>query len=177
MPASPRVLEALRAARAAVTEVLRHPQQAAPHVADALSALDRLERLLESTPAAPTAAATRGRRNQPKVYRVEGRTGQEALCEYRADDPGRPFRCPKRTYDALARVLTALPKLAKFPDIEKRMKKELGEVPALYQLRVALRFWTSPAIELVERTRAQYRAKAPRSFVREAQRLWGKHGR
>lgn len=172
MPASPRVLEAFRAARAALTEVLRHPQQAAPHVADALSALDHLEKLLENGPPAEGPPARPSRRNQPKSYRVEGQTGQEALCEYRADDPDRPFRCPKRTYDALARVLAALPKLAKFPDIEKRMKKELGEVPALYQLRVAIRFWTAPETTLVERTRAQYRARKPQTFVREARRCW-----
>jgi hypothetical protein len=157
MSVQSKVLDELRKARAAVTEVLRHAEKAAPHVADALNALDRLERLLETASAKATPEPRRGARSKPKTYRVEGRPGQEALCEYRADDPDRPFRCPKATYDALALVMADTPKPARFDDIAKRLKKQLGELPALYQLRVALRFWTTPEVGLVERVRARYR--------------------
>lgn len=172
MLASAQILDELRNARAAVTEVLRHPQHAAPHVADALTALDRLERTLETVPRSAAPAVPRGRRNQPKIYRIEGRPGRAALCEYRADDPDRPFRCQKPTYDALARVMAAAPKPMKFDDITKRLKKELGELPALYQLRVALRFWRTPETLLVNKFRTCYVASAADRFERLAEDAW-----
>lgn len=162
----------IRTTRAAITEVLKAAPQAAGPIAEALQALDRLERALDG--AAPESAPTprRGHRNQPKTYRVEGPPGREALCEYRADDPGRPFRCPKPTYDALARVMASTTKLTKFPEIERLLKKELGELPAVYQIRVALRFWTTPEVGIVERVRARYRARNCVAVVREAERAW-----
>jgi hypothetical protein len=172
MSASFRALDELRKARAAVTEVLRHAPNAAPHVADALNTLDRLEKLLEAAPATATPTMRRGARNQPKAYRVEGPADREALCEYRADDPDRPFRCPKTTYDALARVMMNTSKPAKFEDIAKRLKKELGELPALYQLRVALRFWTRPEVRLVEKVRTRYHAHNANLFARDARAAW-----
>ena len=104
-----------------------HPQEAALRVADALNAIDRLERSSEAVPTTDRPTVQRGQRNRLKAYRIEGRPGREALCEYRADDPDRPFRCPKATYDALVWVMAAMPKLAKFSNIAKRIKKLSGK--------------------------------------------------
>ena len=60
--------------------------------------------------------------------------------------------------DLLRKALPDTLKPARFDDISKRLKKELGELPALYQLRVALRFWTTPEVELLERVRAKCKA-------------------
>lgn len=181
MLASERAREELRAARTAFTAVLKQAPEAAPQVADALEALDRLERLMERGTEQGRPAAKRGLRNRPKTYRVEGPPGREALCEYREKDPDHPFRCPKATYDAMARVMASTPKLAKFGDIEKGLKKDLGDLPAVYQLRVVLRFWTTPDVDLVERVRARYRARRPAEFRRLATQAWrrmsvAKHG-
>ena len=162
----------IRTARAAITEVLKAAPQAVGPIAEALQSLGRLERLLDGAVAGPPPGPHRGQRNQPKTYRVEGLPGREALCEYRADDPGRPFRCPKATYDALARVMVATTKLTKFPDIEKLLKKELGELPAVYQIRVALRFWATAEVDIIERVRARYRARNCEAVAREAERAW-----
>jgi hypothetical protein len=169
------VRDELHAVRAALTDLLKRTPNAAVHVADALQALDRLELAIEHVPArAPVApaAVTRGRRNQPKLYRVEGRPGHEALCEYRADDPDRPFRCPRVTYDPLAKVMGSVSKPIKFDEIAKRLAKELGHMPALYQLRVALRFWTKPEVGLVEKVRTRYHAAITERFVSEASKAW-----
>lgn len=162
------------AVRAALTAALKEAPQAAVPIAEALQAVDRLERLVDQIQPSGDAGAQprRGRRNQPKTYHIEGRPGEEALCEYRPDDPDRPFRCPRATYDALARVLAAAPKPAKFDDLAKRVGRELGHVPALYQLRVALRFWTRPEVGLVERARTRYRAREPERFERQAGEAW-----
>jgi hypothetical protein len=177
MPAQSQVLEELRNARTAVTEVLRHAENAAPHVADALNALDRLERLLGTVSATSRSSPRQGARNKPKSYRVEGGPGQEALCEYRADDPERPFRCPKATYDALARVLAGATKPVKFDDIARRLKKEMGTLPALYQLRVALRFWRRPEVGLVDKVRARYLTRNANLFAGDAHAAWAEAAR
>lgn len=175
MTSSGKVRDELHAVRAALTDLLKRTPDAAVHIADALQALDRLERSLEQMPTSDTATPakpTRGRRNQPKTYRVERQSGQEALCEYRAEDPDRPFRCPKVTYDALARVLAGAAKPLKFEEIAKRVKKELGHMPAVYQLRVALRFWTQPEVGLVDKVRTRYRAVQLAHLERDARAAW-----
>lgn len=172
MPRS--ALQEIRTTRTAITEALKAAPQAAGPIAEALQALDRLERALDGAASESAPTARRGHRNQPKTYRVEGPPGREALCEFRADDPGRPFRCPKPTYDALARVMATTTKLTKFPEIERMLKKELGELPAVYQTRVALRFWGTTGVELVERIRARYKAKDGAKFLRAAAVAWEK---
>jgi hypothetical protein len=168
------VQQEIRTARAAITDVLKAAPSGAGKIAEALQALDRLERLLEGIAPSLPVRTRRWQRNQPKTYRVEGPPGHEVLAEYRADDPGQPFRCPRTTYDALARVLAATTKLTKFYDIQKLLKKELGELPAVYQIRVALRFWVSDGVELVEKIRARYRASEPACFVQSAGAAWTK---
>lgn len=163
----------IRVARAAITEALKAAPQAAAPIADALQSLDRLERLLDGAAPRPAPTARPGPRNKPKTYRVEGPPSREALCEYRADDPARPFRCPKATYDALARVMATTVKPIKFPEVERLLKKELGELPAVYQIRVALRFWTTAEVDIVERVRARFRARQCDTIVREAEVTWG----
>lgn len=170
MPRS--VQQEIRAVRAAVTDVLKTAPSAAGKIAEALQALDRLERLFEGIAPSVPSPPRRWQRNQPKTYRVEGPRSHEALAEYRADDPGQPFRCPRTTYDALARVLAATTKLTKFYDIQKLLKKELGELPAVYQIRVALRFWVSDGVELVEKIRARYRVKNGTGFLRATAAAW-----
>lgn len=175
MTSSGKVRDELHAVRAALTGLLKRTPDAAVHVADALQALDRLELAVEQVAASVAttpAAGTRGRRNQPKTYHVEGQSGQEALCEYRAEDPERPFRCPKATYDALARVLADATRPLKFEELAKRLAKDLGHMPALYQLRVALRFWTQPEVGLVDKVRTRYRVSPGQRFARATEREW-----
>jgi hypothetical protein len=166
------VQQEIRTARAAITDVLKAAPSGAGKIAEALQALDRLERLLEGIAPSLPVRPRRWQRNQPKTYRVEGPPGHEVLAEYRADDPGQPFRCPRTTYDALARVLAATTKLTKFYDIQKLLKKELGELPAVYQSRVALRFWVSDGVELVAKIRARYKTTDGANFLRAASAAW-----
>ncbi len=167
----------IRRVRAALTGVLKTTPSAAGKIAEALQALDRLERLFEGIAPSVPSPPRRWQRNQPKTYRVEGPPSHEALAEYRADDPGQPFRCPRATYDALARAMASTTKLTKFYEIQKRLKKELGEVPAVYQSRVALRFWASDGVELIEKIRARYRVTSGTEFLRAAAAAWEKVSR
>jgi len=165
------VREGFRAVRSSLTELLKEAPVAAPRVADALEALDHLERAVDVSESVTVEASTGRQRGLQKSYWVERRGTEEVLTEHRLGDPS-PFRCPRSTYNALARAISRTKRLTKYEDLARTVRKELGSSPADYQLRLTLRFWISGGVRLVERSRARYRPINARDFLQAARTAW-----
>jgi hypothetical protein len=165
------VRDGFRMVRRLLADLLTDTPNVGPRIAELLHAVDELERAVETVgPPAPT-ETRRATRGKAKNYTVERSGDDEVLTEQRPDDPN-PFRCPRSTYDAVARVLARLDRPAKYAEIAKAVAKELRPAPADYQIRVVLRFWADRSVGLIERARARYRPLDSTRLMRLATEAW-----
>jgi len=175
MPSATNIREGFRCIRSLLADLLKHGDvlekhpELMPRIGEAIQAMDEVERQVDATTVATAAAP--GRRGKPKTYRIEHVGKQEVLAEYRPDDET-PFRCPRSTYDGLARVFARTDRFVRYGDVTKSLRKELGAAPADFQIRVVLRFWSQPDVGLIERARARYRPRDPQKFVDAAEHAW-----
>jgi hypothetical protein len=116
-------------------------------------------------------APQRGGRNQPKHYAVRKIQDEEMLMEYRLGSDI-PFSSPKRVFDAVAQVLAKAERPFAFDDIQRRLAEKLGEAPPDYQVRVCLRFFTSPGVLFAKRNRARYLVNKKGGSIGRSQSLW-----
>jgi hypothetical protein len=152
-------------AREAVLRILRGGSDHSANIALAIEALDSADRQLEQL-----VVAGRGRSRTPKSYRVEGRPPGESLAEYREGDPV-PFRMPRDSYDALARVMPGLDGFVKYAEIADAVQKRLGEALPEYQIRAILRFWTERGAVEKQHTRYRITGTAKR-WPKLAEQAW-----
>jgi hypothetical protein len=161
------VREQLRRVRGALARMLTDTADIRHEVSAALQALDEGERLLDQVIVEHSGTALR--RGTPKSYYVEKRDKQEFLTEQREDEDG-PFRVARAIYDALVKVMSRFEDLVRYDDIARAVKKEIGQVPPEYQIRLVLRFWAERGV--IERTRARYRRSPTGAWPAVAQDAW-----
>ncbi len=171
MPAEPTLREAFRRVRSLLLDLMAEHPATAPRATEAFRALEQLEHRLEGLAADGDRGGDRQTRGKPKTYQVERTGAEEVLAEYRPDDEI-PFRCPRATYDALAKAFTNSTQFLKYEEVMKLLGKEIKPVPADYQVRVILRFWAQPEVGLIERSRARYRPNKAAGFAKAARRAW-----
>lgn len=171
MPAEPTIREAFRRVRSLLLDLMAEYPEVAPKTTEAFRAVEKLEERVDGLVADGGRDADRQTRGKPKSYQVEGAGAEEVLAEYRPDDKT-PFRCPRTTYDALAKVFAKSDRFLKYEEVIKLLAKEIKPVPADYQARVILRFWAQPEVGLIERSRARYRANKATGFGEAAKRAW-----
>ncbi|MEE9295599.1 MAG: hypothetical protein V3W34_11645 [Phycisphaerae bacterium] len=156
-------------------EVVKQAPAANDTVGTLIQQLASLEQLVEESTIDQKVASPRTLpRGKAKEYRVERTGKREVVAEYRPDDL-RPFRCPRSTYDAVARALAKSSGPVAYDQIVSDVAQSLGTARADYQIRVALRFLTDPDVGLVERNRARYRVLRSRSFLKQARDAWERH--
>jgi hypothetical protein len=181
MPSEVAIREQFRRIRSVLTDLLKlddvlaKHRELAPRIGEAIQAMDDVERQVDAVTVTAMAQPGRRPRGKPKTYRIEHAGKQELLAEYRPDDEN-PFRCPRSTYDGLARVFAKTERLVKYEEVAKSLRKELGSMPADFQIRVVLRFWSQPDVGLIERARARYRPHDSRNFADGARRAWENAG-
>ena len=155
--------------RTSLIKVLRNSPESREPICDALELIEALQQRLES-----------GKQN-PDTGRPtsEGSGGQEYVLQETPEGPflaerrpsgAQPFRCPKPTYDAAARLLAGAAEPMHFDDLLAELNQAVGEKQAEYRLRVCLRFWASKG--LVQRFRTRYRAADPQGFVERSGAAW-----
>ena len=177
MSSAMNIREGFRCIRSLLADLLKHGDvlekhpELMPRIGDAIRAMDEVERQVDAATATTAAMPGRRPRGKPKTYRVEHAGKQEVLAEYRPDDAN-PFRCPRSTYDGLARAFARTERFVKYGEVKKALRKELGAMPADFQIRVVLRFWSQPDVELIERARARYRPRDPQRFLDAARQAW-----
>ena len=164
--------------RTALIRALRSSPDAREPLCDALEQLEAIQQELEEyqqalPPAAPPAAPTppTRRRSKTQEYEIQRTADGGFLTERRAGH-SQPFRCPRMTYDAAARVMEAAAEALPFEELMERLNAEMGARQPDYRLRVALRFWMTH--EAVLRSRTKYRAAERAGFSRLATELWAK---
>ena len=114
------------------------------------------------------------KRNKPKTYEVRKVRGRERLLEYRFDSD-LPFSCSKVVFDALLRVLVQADEPLNYQAIQERLEKSLGKKSADYQIRVGLRFMTSPEVALARRSRTRYTIQKKKGAKARANLIWSQH--
>jgi hypothetical protein len=155
-------------------ELLRRAPSAVDVVGTLIQELASVEQLLEDTLNGRNSRTGRGEgRVTMKSYSVEQTGEAQSLLEHRAEDD-RPFRCPRPTFDAVAKTLAEHPAFSKYSSITDKVARRLGVRPADYQLRVAIRFLMSPDVRLVERRRARYRPVDGDDFLARANAAWSR---
>lgn len=170
MPRLPHIPENFRRIRSILFDLLGKYPEVSPPVAEVLKELENLEQVVGSLTTEGNGAKRQNRR-KTKTYRIEQSGPDEFLAEYRPDDVN-PFRCPRNTYDALARALAKCDRFVKYDELLKLLDKHIKPRPADYQIRLALRFWAQPEIDLIERARARYRPQNKKGFQEAARRVW-----
>ena len=114
------------------------------------------------------------KRNKPKTYEVRKVRGRERLLEYRFDS-NVPFSCSKVVFEALLRVLVQADAPLSFQAIQKRLEQSLGKKSADYQIRVGLRFMTSPEVALARRSRTRYAIQKKKGAKSRGSLIWSQH--
>ena len=159
--------------RSALIKVLRTSPEAREPLCDALELLESVQQQVETShtsPKAPEAAPAPARkRTRLQEYEIQGTDDGQFLIERR---PGQsqPFRCPRATYDAAAKVLAEAEGALHFDELMDRLNARLPQRQPDYRLRVALRFWMTA--NAVARYRTRYKAVSPREFPQLSGRLW-----
>ena len=158
--------------QAALGQILQKHSDCGSEAGVILSALSQLQ--AEHAHIAEQAGLAQGKalriRNKPKRYEVREIGGEEFLAEYRQDSSV-PFRCPKQVIDATAKVLASSKQPLKFADVEQKVGRDMGELPADYLVRVALRFLVSE-LGLAEKHRARYTAAEPKTLLKKYETAW-----
>jgi hypothetical protein len=175
--------DALQRAHAALAELLSKHRDCGGPAAEILSALAEIERVIYDV-GAPADGASSARamlarqpgRNKPKRYAAQVLGGEEYLAEYREDDP-RPFRTPKRVFDAVVTVLSKAKSPLLASELREAVGREVGDFVPEYLVRVCLRFLTSGDVELVHKHRTRYSAAQPRSLQQKARAAWAEAAR
>ena len=163
--------------RTALIRALRTSPEAREPLCDALEQLEAIQQELEEyrrdlpPPASdvPVIPARPRRNTKSQEYEIQNTADGGFLTERRAGH-SQPFRCPRGTYDAAARVLAAAPEALPFEDLMERLNAQVGQRQPDYRLRVALRFWMTH--EAVLRSRTKYRAAERSGFEARAAELW-----
>jgi hypothetical protein len=159
--------------RTSLIKVLRNSPESREPICDALELIESLQQQAEAKrhpdPPEETRAA-RGQQAAGQQQYVLQRTPEGEFLTERRPNGSQPFRCPKATYDAAARVLAAATEPLHFEDLLERLNAAMGERQADYRLRVCLRFWAARG--KVERFRTSYRAADAATFSNDAQTLW-----
>jgi len=96
----------------------------------------------------------------------------EALTERRLGGRSKPFRCPKFIYEALTESLAESKKPLSMDEIMAAAEIKLGNRPADFQIRVALRLWMHSDPPMLVRSRSKYSLVAPKGFLVDSKRLW-----
>jgi hypothetical protein len=81
-----------------------------------------------------------------------------------------PFRIPRESYDAIARVMPRFNAFAKYAEIASALQQQLGAALPDYQIRTVLRFWSEHGA--VEKNRARYRVLEPKKWTKNIERAW-----
>ncbi len=79
--------------------------------------------------------------------------GQDALAEHRTSG-AQPFRCPKETYLAVAKIIAGAMAPMKFNNLQSAADSRMGRAVPAYQLRLCLRFWATAG--LLQHRRARF---------------------
>jgi len=115
------------------------------------------------------------RTSRPREFSVVTAPSGEVLVEGVRGEPVKSgsYRCPRRTYNALAVVLDRTTTPLDFQQLLEGVEHQLGARPSEFQLRVPLRLWAVSDPVLVRRVRAKYSSALKRgNFRRAAERLW-----
>lgn len=171
MPGDTAFRESFRRVRSLLLDLMAEHPAAAPRATEAFRAVEQLEERVDGLLGTSARGADRRARGKPKTYQVEQAGDEEVLAEYRPDDEI-PFRCPRVTYDALAKVFAKSDRFLKYEEVMRLLAREIKPVPADYQVRVILRFWAQPDVGLIERSRARYRSGRSSGFAEAAKRAW-----
>jgi hypothetical protein len=160
--------------RSALIKVLRTSPEAREPLCDALELLETVQQQVEVTRQAPARGgellqAPARKRTKLQEYEIQWTDEGEFLIERR---PGhsQPFRCPRDTYEAAAKVLADAEGALHFDELMDRLNGRLPQRQPDYRLRVALRFWM--AAGAIARYRTRYKATNPREFPQASRRLW-----
>jgi hypothetical protein len=87
--------------------------------------------------------------------------GQVALTEHRTSG-AQPFRCPKETYFAVAKIIAGAMAPMKFNDLQSAADSRMRRAVPAYQLRLCLRFWATAG--LLQHRRARFAPQQPSGF-------------
>jgi hypothetical protein len=174
---SPRTPRRFSQVRTALIRALRSSPEAREPLCDALEQLEAIQQELEEyrqalpDPAPTLSPLTPPRRRKTNIQEYEiQRTADGGFLTERRAGHSQPFRCPRATYDAAARVLEGAAEALPFEDLMERLNSLTGSRQPDYRLRVALRFWMTH--EAVLRSRTKYRAAERAGFERLARQLW-----
>lgn len=156
--------------RTSLIKVLRNSPESREPICDALELIEALQQQMEAK-RNPDAVPARGKRAaSPQQEYVVQETGEGAFLTERRPSGSQPFRCPKDSYEAAARVLASAREGVHFDELLEGLNQEMGERQADYRLRVCLRFWVG--LGLVERFRTRYRVKGGEGFEGRAREAW-----
>lgn len=155
--------------------ILRDPNDSAKAVAEILEILEVQDRTaVQSETIKPSSNRSNVmRRNKPKGYTVEERSGNWFLCEYRQD--GRqPYCCPQAVYTALTEVMARMKKPATYEKIAEQLRQKMKSSQPDYLPRVCMRFWISAKPPLIRKERRNYAPFDYQSFEKSTQIAWNK---
>jgi hypothetical protein len=156
--------------RTSLIKVLRNSPESREPICDALELIESLQQRLESGKQNPDAARPAPVENSGTQEYVLQETADGPFLAERRPSGEQPFRCPKATYDAAARLLAAAAEPMHFDDLLAQLNQAVGETQAEYRLRVCLRFWANKG--LIQRFRTRYRAVDPQSFAERSAAAW-----
>jgi hypothetical protein len=159
--------------RSSLIKVLRNLPESREPICDALELIEALQQQIE-TKRHPDPPQPRGQRKlvstPPSQDYFVQKTHEGDFLTERRPTGSQPFRCPRETYTAAAKVLAQTAEALHFEELLDRLNGAMRERQADYRLRVCLRFWLGH--KLIERFRTRYRAADPKTFVTAAQTLW-----
>jgi hypothetical protein len=160
--------------RTSLIKVLRNSPESREPICDALELIETLQQQAEAKRHPdPPVTPERSKEDAPgrQAYAVQPTPEGDFLTERRPNGT-QPFRCPKPTYGAAARILAETTAPLHFEEFLDRLNAAMGQRQADYRLRVCLRFWLAHG--RVQRFRTRYRATEAGTFLREAEGLWDK---
>src|SRR3954469_19660798 len=126
--------------RTSLIKVLRNSPESREPICDALELIEALQQRMDSDKQNPDSAPPPTRESTAQEYVVQETPEGPFLAERRPSG-AQPFRCPKPTYEAAARLLSGAAEPLHFDDLLNQVSEGLGERQAEYRLRVCLRFW------------------------------------
>ncbi|HYE17662.1 MAG TPA: hypothetical protein VEA69_04415 [Tepidisphaeraceae bacterium] len=153
--------------RTSLIKALRTSPNSVAPICDALELLETLQQRAESTPSLVAAAPER-RASPQQEYLIQQTPDGPYLTERRPTG-SQPFRCPRQTYDTIARLLAAHGPLH-FDELLNRLNEASPERQADYRLRVCLRFWITTG--LAQRIKTRYRPTNPDTFESATRDAW-----
>ena len=154
--------------RTSLIKALRTSPHSVAPICDALELLETLQQRAQTQPTTQDDTAPRPRPAPQQEYLIQQTPDGPYLTERRPTG-SQPFRCPRQTYDTIARLLATHGPLH-FDELLNRLNESMPDRQADYRLRVCLRFWITTG--LAQRIKTRYRAANPATFESAAREAW-----